>query len=505
MSLSNLFKRQFLLSNREVNNLSGLKKITLEKTKMYAYIDADLSFTYLQTDKVEILLLGYVLSHQTPEKQDKDIVSDLAQHEDFASFIRATYPLCGRYLFLYINAEGTYLLPDTLRMRLAYYHFDSTSEAFYVATQCQLLRHYVPLTMEDDPDFLKFVYHPGHEQLDSFIVGDVTYYKEAKNLMPNHYLDFKERKAKRFFPLLEDNKPLAKDKEMEGLAERCNQMLYGFLKAIILRDKPVVIPFTAGWDSRLLVALSKNFKDQIQYYINQFPHMTDESADVWVPKKLSQRLGLRFEINQIKDVTVPKEFQKQYEDYDTPVERYMAGHYAQSMRYKDTVIMHTIGNEVAKCLTMQGIDDLPVTTVLLNRLIYYGNANAYVVRQSQKWLAEMQNRSGLPTIHLPELYAWENIEANFTATAINLGDTYRETCSIFNCREYITTMWTAPAKYRKSTHKLGLLMIRKAWAEVLSEPINPPTDLRGRVVKILKKLDLYDYLKRRELKKKHVD
>ena len=486
-----IFRRQYLISNYALEVFPHWR--TLKSDNVYFYLHPDLEFAQAKEQEVEITLLGFVISYQTPQKSNEQILQDLAKKTTLKEFIEASNHIGGRYILYYTNAEGSYLITDALSTRKAYYYFDKETDKFFIASQTKLMAKFVGLEKQDDPLFLSFVNGEPYYEMKNFMVGDASYYKEVKQLMPNHFLDIKNKKNNRFFP----NVPLPTvyKNKLGETADYLNKILRGFLEALLLRYE-VNIPFTAGADSRAQVSVSKDFKDKIHYYINQYPFMSDTDPDIWVPKKLSATLGIPFTIYPVEAVEASEDFEKAYQDsFDAPIQQYKNSHYLQAQHFEDKLVLHTVGSETAKRTTTLGIEKRPLKPIGLNILTYYDPFEPYPLQEAYNWYDKNKHLENLENISLCELYSWENIEANFTGGAMIQGDLYCETCSIFNCREFITKMWAVPFSYRQPIHKFSLKMIKNAWAEALALPINPPSSFKGYIKSLFVRWGIYGYFR----------
>ena len=111
---------------------------------------------------------------------------------------------------------------------------------------------------------------------------------------PNKYIDLLLKKIVRYWPVKESEiKP--KKIPIDDVVNICSQMIQGFLESANKRYK-LMIPVTAGNESRLLLAASKNIKNDVFYYINKTKDMSDSHNDIRIPKKLLGKINLKFHI-----------------------------------------------------------------------------------------------------------------------------------------------------------------------------------------------------------------
>src|SRR5690606_12577574 len=117
--------------------------------------------------------------------------------------------------------------------------------------------------------------------------GDESIDDRLSKILPNHYMDINTRKRIRipFYPQAFSDE--------EQILEYTTLILKNTYLALSKRYK-LIQPVTAGWDSRILLAASRDFKDKINYYVFDMSSGTD--PDAWVPENLSKKLNIKINI-----------------------------------------------------------------------------------------------------------------------------------------------------------------------------------------------------------------
>ncbi|GAB4470760.1 MAG: hypothetical protein OHK0057_13720 [Thermoflexibacter sp.] len=491
------YGRQYLISNKKLILFDDWKVASITDS-LHIHFHHAIEQSYYQKEKVYIYLLGYMLNPRNPSQTNEDILKELSQYTDIHRFISATSYYGGRYLLLYSNASGSYIVPDSLAYREAYYYFDVTD--FYIASQPKLIAKFIALEERKDPDFLNFVNSQPFQNLNiKSYIGEVTHFKEVKHLLPNHYLDIGEKRTKRFW----FGEDIAKDtlSITEAVTEVAN-LVKGLTQAMASRHQ-ISIAFTSGWDSRLTVAASREIKDEVLYYVNQYPHMTHKTPDITVPKKLSAKLGIDFHIYPIEK-NPTEAFRKAYlESYDYPVESLLNVHYTRYKTGQGRITTLTIGSEIGRGSKMARSfyeSNLSLTPLMLSKLAYYGE-NQFAMAQCKDWLENQVNQVNTQNIHLVDLFFWEQRIGNWGARSATLADFYRETFTVFNCRELLIKMLSLPPKYRQHDSILYTKVMELLWKDILSLPINPPANFKEWLKKKLRDFGVFNYLKVLKYKK----
>jgi hypothetical protein len=74
------------------------------------------------------------------------------------------------------------------------------------------------------------------------------------------------------------------------VAKICAVIIKGFAESIALRYNKLMLPVTAGKDSRVLLAATKDFWKNIYFYLNKEPQLSEKDSDFAVSKRLLSRL-----------------------------------------------------------------------------------------------------------------------------------------------------------------------------------------------------------------------
>ena len=288
------FRRQFMLTYNYLPELSNWQHFKIDNYHLYAH--PDLEVTVKKDSLVLFILLGYIFDPKSPEKNNKNIISNLFYKiRTYEDLITAIKPYAGRYVIIYKNIKEFVIFNDPLGLREIYYC--TQPNKIICGSQPNLLDEYsVPkLGVTKDKNILNFYKHDMKFVRNGRLwVGDETYYQDVKHLMPNHYLDIKTAKTVRYWP----NQKLEKIDYDSAVKLSCNY-LRGVLKAVTLRYNSM-LAVTSGMDSRSLLAASKEIKDKVYYFINKEANLCDNSADIRIPKKMFKNLNIPFHIHKVK-------------------------------------------------------------------------------------------------------------------------------------------------------------------------------------------------------------
>ena len=461
-----LYRRQYVITtSNKPCLLDDWKQIKFNlANSLKVYHHPELIVSQIQLDHVELVLLGFMLDPVNPEYTNDDILAEIAQKTSEETFIESTFKYGGRYLLIRQPKGGkATILGDTIASRELYYTYQG--EDFWAASQANLLKEFITLEERQDENYFNYVNSKLFIEKEKFFVGDESLYKNVFHLLPNHCITVGETKAKRYWPNY-NYEPL----KLNDAVQKASFYMKGLLKAAQTRFS-LMIAFTAGWDSRMNVAASKEVKNDVLYYINRFPNLHSKSADIYIPKKLSKKLGLNFEVREHEQVEVPQEFMDAYHrNYDKPLNKFVKVYYHYYKNYPaDAVNILTSGSEISRLYYENRSFATPEAVAQRAGFEDF----EYVKEQSAKWL-ESVTESNYTT---GDLFYWEQRVGNWASHATTQTDMVRESLSIYNCRDLMTTLLSVDPKYRGYNNKLYRNIMKVLWKDILSEPINPPESL----------------------------
>jgi hypothetical protein len=312
---------------------------------------------------------------------------------------------------------------------------------------------------------------PNLAKTQSAWMGNKTVYAKCYHLIPNHYLDVNRAEQVRFFP----NGIQRTSENISSIVETAVSILQGFYEAIAQQEN-VAQALTAGWDSRILLAASRKYFHHIHYFVDREGILPENHPDIWVPKRLTHKLGIKFEVmNSVDD---PPGWFITLLAHNVTCTRMLASTrsiYAQFVLGETRMNITGSGSEITRPrITFTGEGNDFTMSVLARRLFfgtYYGSA--YVENELQKWKKALYSFGG-QDINILELLYWEQRMGNWGAQAPSEKDIAFDEISPYNCRLLIETLLSAPFHLRIAPeYILHKKLIQAMWPEALSVPLNP--------------------------------
>jgi len=457
-----LYKRQYVLSTKKV---SLFKKSTVTKVCDTHILTAEASLTVTKKsdDTRNLILLGFLLDPNNPEYSNDQIVSNLLlKSNNFNDITLNTHSLGGKWILIYYSdTEGLNIVNDIVGSRQVYFtKFDNET---WAASQPHVLAQLCDKPLSNNPNIEAYVASEQFKFTERAWVGDESRYEDIYHLLPNKYLNCSTAQAIRFWPV---NK--IKKQTLEQVVPVASNNLQGIIASANNRFK-LLLAVSAGWDSRVLLAASKNVINDCYCFIQKFDNMAFSHPDIDIPSKLSKKLKFNFTVREaknydeafestlIKSVDIPQSENKRVLYYDFFSE------------FKDEVNISGVVGEL--CRSRYG-DKREVSAKKL-AAIFGRDDSIYAVQMAQKWLDEIKISKLEDTgVNIWDLFYWEQFIGNWGVAGQASSDLAIEEFFPFNCRDIIELSYGLDdLSYEDSP--LFIALINHMWPEALSEPVNP--------------------------------
>lgn len=463
-----LYSGQFVLGPSVANCFETPKVLKIDESLILT-AHTELNTAQAFDDKKSLTLIGFIIDPDNPEASDVDILNRLLSNcSNAKSLIEYTSRCGGRWILIATNGKQKYLFNDALGLRQVFYSNPKSSESLWAMSQPGLGADLLRLSYDDIAleymDSFEFRSNPEYRW-----PGIATAYKEIKHLLPNHYLDLITGTCHRYWP----DKALERITPDEAINE-ISSLLQNLMKGIALRFD-LAVGITAGLDSRLVLAASKEICNKLSFITVRQGRMSDDNHDIVVPAMLLPRLSLQHHIIKSAASMTPdfsRTFKKNvflaHDIYGTDAEA------IYSFFPHRKVAVTGSGAEVGRCSFRKQLSESQrqnITPEDLSRLQKMGK-NDFVINNFSNWLNSIEKKYNL---NILDLFEWEQGHGNWLAmTQLEFNIAWRDIFTPFNCRNVLTTMLSVDEKYRNGPdYSLFKNLILKLWPETLCEPINP--------------------------------
>jgi hypothetical protein len=463
-----LYRNQFVLGPQFVEWLPGWKRYELNGSARLT-VHPDLPCYQVSEGSRSITLLGFILDPDDAKATDQEIAGRLLTAlRDCESFFEHTYNYGGRWILIVSDGKRHVLFNDAAGLRQVFYTNEQYGNGLWCASEPGMLARTLHLEMDTDALDLINSYSFRTNQ-EYWWPGIGSPYKEINHLLPNHRLDLHTGLVRRYWP----NRDL-QERPISEVVETVSRTLKGLIRGAAERFE-LVQSITAGWDSRLLLAASKEVSHRISYMTVRQWGMRESHADIRIPSALSRKLGLEYHVVRSGLIMEP-EFIKTFKTNAVLAHDHYAPDAQAILNYYGLTKVCIVGSvsELVRDPTVGTKRSINgrITPTEISAELYGLGRNRYAITEIEKWLA------GLGQIHnlsRDTIFYWEQRAANWLAmNQVEFDIAWRDIFVPYNCRGLLMAMLAVREKDRQAPqNRLYKGLVRNLWPEVLSEPMNP--------------------------------
>lgn len=458
-----IYRRQFYLTPSPVV-LKGLFNHTLINKKYHLYCHQDLNLSHCRLEEKELYLLGDIYNPDNPEDTNDDILKKLI-HFEFLQLVSKTNIYSGRYVILYRDGNNMLMFNDPATSRKVYYTY--TDKEVWCGSQPHLIAGMLKIPETTDEEKL-FYFKSDYFSRSKFTgIFQYTIYDEIFQLSPNHFLDFSTGQRTRFWPC-EPIKPMPVDL----VARQAGNLITGFLNAIYYRKKKLMLPVTAGMDSRLLLAASRNISRNVFYYINSTGSLKNANTDIKIGKKIVESLGLEYHILH-PEGDVDEKFKEIYlKNTAYPYECRLPLIY--NVYYKKFPEYYNLpGNFSEVGRNAWNFYRKKITGKDLLNLSWAGDFK-YSMNKTIEWLSNVEESCKRNNVNILDLHYWENRMSVWGTHYQASKDIAQDETLPLNSRQLMITLFSVTRRYRdENLCLLHRKIVGYLWKDTLRFPVNP--------------------------------
>ncbi len=405
----------------------------------------------------EMLIYGYavdVIMGQSDGLSEKAC----AEASDIDGIIEFEKKLGGKYIVLYAENGRLYCIGDAT-CSVPVYYLSGTKNAVCCSNPQMLIEKF---GLRSDERLLKIRKSGNANQAMPF---DVTPYKEIKQLIPNHYLDFSARKAVRFINFNREQKEISPEEAAKITSDMIDKITDMYYKKFAVR-----CPLTAGRDSRVVLAFLSRAAcdDKIKTYTVWQEKFKNDSQDWNIPLDLSAVVKTEHERIYSDEITEEKRNEldeilgrNAYPDDAFRLALTLENHYPE-----EAIIEGDIMGQVGKCSLHR---DIPVSFATAGyfrcKLHNYSKDAKLLLNE---WMDEIK-KSG-ERVNIFDLFSIENRLGRWSAQTHIIHNTMgRIYVNIFNSRSIIY-IWTAVDRAKRKKSLIHLSLIRERFPKLFEIP-----------------------------------
>lgn len=388
------------------------------------------------TSNEKCLMIGKAAHSLDPKKRVKDIISDIAGLDDYEDIIKYIDDIAGRYIILFKVSNNIVCVTDACAFKRGLFtqyngHKILTSSEKFAA-------HLMQFEIEIKDDVNKLINDSYFKRRESPWFGLVAYDERFKLILPNHCLYWNSFQVTR---LPVPNIPKKNRTELAAL------MLKNTLEGLAAQYK-LIQPITAGIDSRILLAASKDIKDEISYYVFS---RKDNDEDTQIARQLSTLNNNSLAVIQASNIDKNDSFMDTLENnviQPRALPKTANIYYHLKHTHPNSVNINGNGSEVCRLVygsspfqlnakqlaIIQGVDNWPLLSEKINDWFVSTNVLEYANKHK---------------LSVSDLFYWEQRMPLWGATYPLEQDIAIDEVSPFSNRKLIYTLLREPVNKRK--------------------------------------------------------
>lgn len=475
-----LFRRGYLaiddtLSDNVPSELASWDETTVGDVIVLSH--PDLSITHLSSEGRDLVFLGRVIDPLSGEQSSDTILKILADRlaTDRHAFLNALDDLSGRFVLLVNNGDSGLAVQDAAGTRPLFY--DTQVSGWALSSHpgiLALMGNYAKSAL-------------GEEVIDSteaFFPALASPYAQIDRLTPNTLLELPEGDVTRFFP--REVRPRTDD--IGTVVEEVADLLTTQMR-LWNADTDLLLPVSAGLDSRLSLAASRPIAGDVVYYSWRYPNEENDEAEI--ASNLCDHLGLEHRIIELNH-TPPQEFAELFTKTTSGMSIPGRAQEAYNFlnKYPDgRVELRSNVAEVARTYYRNTAMLLPnrANPTNLTKLYFRVNSDR-VLQEFDRYIDVTDLRQAMAYDYdLYDLVYWEHRMGSWLSTWLTDMDLSHETFVVYNNRTLLKKLLSVDESSR-ANDDLFYRLIQQLWPECLDIPVNPHKKDRQSPLKHLERL-----------------
>ena len=473
---------QFVVGPAHVDGIPGARRVTLGGS-LCLTAHPDLGVTMREHAHGALTLIGFALDPRRPEAGDGEILDALLPslcppaparplgEESFAE----TWSLGGRWVLIVdrlASSGETALVHDAAGLRQVFHTRERRGDPpapVWCASQPGLIA--AELGFAEDEQARDFIERYAAREAESWWPGTASPFAEIAHLLPNHVLPLDTGRPVRFWPA-RALAPLAPDEALGPLSA----MLRGTMRAAAERFD-LVLGMTAGWDSRVALAASREVAGRLRFMTVRQSGMDEGHVDLVVSRRLLEGAGLAHrtvDASGAADAPGTAFLEAFLGNVDRPHRKWAGDVAAISRAFPERPVAVSGGfAEAARNFygvpsdVADGVDPAHLLAVS------FMPAHPFAERHQREWLAGLPRDLGYSVL---DLFYWEQRSGNWLAMCqAEFDPAWGDIFTPYNNRELMALFLAVHERYRKGPwFLLHRRLVETLWPALLETPINPP-------------------------------
>lgn len=461
------FRRQYLLAPVRLEALRDWKVFAVG-TDFYLHAHPDLTVYEAEAEGLRAVLAGFIIDPAQPEHSSEQVLQNvLGQAGTGAGMPGVVFSIGGRWAMFVQEGQCLTAFHDACGLRPIFFYDGPGRRNFWCSSEPGLLAAFAAI--KKDKVLLDEFEDAGvFEDREYWWPAPLSGFTEVRRVPPNHSLTIPTGEVRRYWP----KAPLPAMTDEQCAAEVA-PMLSNEIKATSLRQ-PLAITLTAGLDTRVVLAASKEVASSAWFHTWLLPSMPASSPDLVIPRKLLAPLGQELHVLRCNQKAEPS-FAELYLSHAAFAHPYWRDIAAGLHRCFPEKRLSVKGNcsEVGRCFFYH--ESYPEGEMTVGRLAGFQRGwtrSPQILRALGEWLPSALEIEKLCGIRVLDLFYWEHRLGCWQANSQVEWDIAQETFCPFNNRKILAALLSVPEEARLAS-AVHFAVIRELWPELLEEPINP--------------------------------
>lgn len=379
--------------------------------------------------------------------------------------------ISGYFLAIIWENDQYFVLNDAAAQFEAYFY--TGLDKFILASQPILI---LPFLEEEKRGFRSDA--PDYIIENKICIFQFTPFAHIQKVISNYALLIETRTLFRIFPRI-----YRQEQELKEVCRKAADLLQNSMITFSKKRK-LAIPITAGWDSRLILAASKDIPESVAF---TYLHGDVQSA---LDNKIGKELCLKLEV-QHRSINTSEVYLKPQSWVEQAVWKYENGHHKITQIFNQHFPEHYYVNGNISEIARNRYGSIPKNVSAFD-LCYLLKLNfgKYEKQILEYWLREAKKITHFG-YNLIDFLLWENKFANSIAATKSLCNLQTNMISPYNNRDLQTLLLSSKSKYRDlHLNTLYEEIVSILAPEIAQIPVNPSkNELR---VTFFKRIGVYN-------------
>ena len=360
------------------------------------------------------------------------------------------------------------------------YYRSLTGSGKWCGSDAKLSAHWEPIHVHLD-DNLRGLHASKWLVNRGTMVGDMTPFHGVRQMVANHRLNWSSFRSERIFPR-RPRQPMTSKAALDYVIPRMEHVV-----AQAVKHRRVNMAITAGWDSRITLALSRKVKAQVRYYTFQHQGVDLNFPDLALPTAMSQEgFEHRIHMDLVKE---------EHPDWWMARDSYSLAKYKRFHSFfcvfpeyqSDQLTIVGTVSEVAK----NYLEHIPIRTGLHAVRAAHLVEHPSILAHFDGWMRDSAPLVKSNGYRVLDLLHWEQDITNFAGGGAHQINFVVHQFAPFSSGRILETLLATPTHERdKYIPKMYAHLIRSAWPELMNYPVNP--FLKEDVIRLMKRTGLYN-------------